>query len=175
MTEMALKGGKILIMSQLQEALESTIEVNNVVHPTCRRKVLKQLLQHEIPEMECHKPKRDNEAERVSKRKTRDAAIQLSEAVKTNGTEEMKILYDAAALLRKSINKCKKWLFTGSLKDACSDNIPEELNLFCRWIIQGPNLELYTKEKSEDVHKRVMSLAQTTVSMHVFNREAEKQ
>ena len=47
MAEMTLKEGKILIMSQLHEAFESTLEANNVVHPTCSRKVLKQLLQHE--------------------------------------------------------------------------------------------------------------------------------
>ena len=46
MAEMTSKEGKIL-MSQLQEAFESTLEANNVVHPTCSRKVLKQLLQHE--------------------------------------------------------------------------------------------------------------------------------
>ena len=171
MTEMALKEGKVLIMSQLQEAFKSTLEANNVVHPSCSRKVLKQLLQHEVPEMEFHKPKRVKEAEIVSINKTRDAVIQLSEAVKTNGTEEMKTLYDAAALLRKSINKYKKWVFAGSLEDACSDNIQEELYSFCRWIIQGPNFELSTKEISEDVQKCAMSLAQTTVSMCLTERQ----
>ena len=42
----------------------------------------------------------------------------------------MKTLYDAALLLRKAINKSKKWVFDGSLKTFSKDNFPEELLLF---------------------------------------------
>ena len=171
MTEMALSEGQIITMSELQNAFEGILEANNVSHPTCSRKVLKQLLQNEIPEIEFHKPKRVNEAERVTIKKSRDAAIQLSETVNTACAEEMKILYDAAGILRKSINKCKKWVFTGSLDDICSDNIPEELYSFFRWVIQGPKTDLSAKEKSEDVNKRAMSLSQTTVSMCLTERQ----
>ena len=40
---------------------------------------LKQLIQSKIPGVEFHKPKRVNEAERVSIKSTRDAAIQQAE------------------------------------------------------------------------------------------------
>ena len=173
-TELTLKEGRILTKCDLQKAFENILEENNVANPTCNRKVLRQILQDEIPNIEFHKPKRVNESERVTIVVTRDAAIQLSEDKNTTDcTEEMKTLYDAAALLRKSINKCKKWVFTGSLEDVGNDNLPEELYSFFRWVIQGPNTELSSKEKSDldEVHKHAVSLVQTTVTMCLNERQ----
>ena len=42
----------------------------------------------------------------------------------------MKTLLDAAMLLRKSIKKCKKWEFIGSLENVSDENIPMELYSF---------------------------------------------
>ncbi|XP_068707623.1 uncharacterized protein [Montipora foliosa] len=67
MTETVLHNGKIATMSELQSAFESILEENNVPHASCKRKVLKQLLQKEIPDMEFHKPKRVNESERIAR------------------------------------------------------------------------------------------------------------
>ena len=61
-----------------------------------------------------------SEAERVSiktvVKRTRDQAIQMAEDQTANIDADMKTLFDAAAITRKSITKCKKWKFTGSLK-----------------------------------------------------------
>ena len=160
MTEIALHNGKIPTMSESQSAFESILEENNVPDASCKRKVLKQLLQKEIPDIEFHKPKRVNESERVSAKKTRDEAIQLAEEQGVIGDSEMKTLLDAAMLLRKSIKECKKWEFIGS-----DENIPMELYSFFRWVIQGPNNLLSAKKKSSEVHKRAMSLTQSTISM----------
>ncbi|XP_068742068.1 uncharacterized protein [Montipora capricornis] len=105
MIEIALQNGKIATMSELLSAFESILEENNVPDASCKRKVLKQLLQKEIPDIEFHKPKRVNESERVSAKKTRDEAIQLAEEQGVIGDSEMKTLLDAAMLLRKSIKK----------------------------------------------------------------------
>ena len=75
---------------------------------------MKQLLQNEIADIEFHWPKRVNESERVSIKKGRDKAIQQTEDQDDTKNDEMKTLYDAAALIRKSIRKCKKWVFDGS-------------------------------------------------------------
>ena len=159
-------------MCDLQKAFENILEENNVANPPCNRKVLKLILQDEIANIEFHKPKRVNESERLTIKVTRDAAIQLSEDKNTTDcTEEMKTLYDAAALVRKPINKCKKWVFTGSLEDVGNDNLPEELYSFFRWVIQGLITELSSKEKSDEVHKRAVSLAQTTVTMCLTERQ----
>ena len=108
-----------------------------------------------------HKPKRVNESERVSAKKTRDEAIQLA--------EEQGVIGDAAMLLRKSIKKCK-WEFIGSLENVSDENISMELYSFFRWVIQGPNL-LSAEKKSSEVHKRAMSLTQSTVSMCLTERQ----
>ncbi|XP_068720481.1 uncharacterized protein [Montipora capricornis] len=67
MTEIALHNGKTATMSELHSAFESILEENNVPDASCKRKVLKQLLQKEIPDIEFHKPKCVNESERIAR------------------------------------------------------------------------------------------------------------
>ena len=117
MTETALREGKILTMSDLQSTFEEVLRANDVSNATCSRKALKLLLLSEISDIEFHKPKRLNEADRVTIKETQDEAIQLSEDIKAKCNEEMKTLFDAAAALRKAINRCKRWEFTGTLED----------------------------------------------------------
>ncbi|KAJ7358932.1 hypothetical protein OS493_020773 [Desmophyllum pertusum] len=92
------------------------------------RRSLKTLLQSEIPDIEFHKPKKVNEPDRISIKDTRDAAIQIVEDMKNVCNNQMKGLYDAAATLRKVINKAKGWTFTGTLDDG--GVVPEELYWF---------------------------------------------
>ena len=172
MTESALREGKILSMSDLQSMFDEVLKANDVYKATCSRKALKLLLQSEIPDIEFHKPKRVNEAERVTIKETRDEAIQLSESMRVKCSEEMKVLFDAAITLRKAINRSKRWEFTGTLEDASGDIVPEELYRFCIWLIQGPKTDRLRKEKTEDVKKRAMSLSQTAISMCLTERQS---
>lgn len=96
MTEINLREGKILIMSELQTAYESILKANDAENCVCHRKSLKKLIQDSIPDFECHRPHRVNESERLSIKKTRDAAIQLAEKESTEGTEEMEHVFKAA-------------------------------------------------------------------------------
>ena len=171
MTEMTLREGKIATMSELQAAFESILEANNVGNPTSNRKGLKQLLQNEIPGIEFHRAKRVNESERVSIKSTRDTAIQMAEDHSAQRDTEMKTLFDAASVLRKAIRKCKKWKFTGSPENISDQNLPMERLSFFRWVIQGPNNSLSVEKKSDEVHKRAMTLAQSTVSMCLTERQ----
>ena len=59
-------------------------------------------------------------------------------------------------------------MFTGSLDDITDENIPLELFSFFRWVIQGPSDLLSSDEKSNEVQKRAMSLAQSTVAMCLY-------
>ena len=172
MTQMELADGKIISMSDLQTAFENILDANNVSDAACSRKALKQLLLSEIPEIEFHKAKRVNESDRVSMKKTRDAAIQLVEDQCDDTDSDIKTLFDAAAILRRSINKCQRWKFTGSFKDLSEENVPEELYSFFRWLTHDQN-SLSSAKKSDEVHKRAMSLAQSTVSMCLTDRQAK--
>lgn len=170
-TELALREGKIATMADLQEAYEKIREANNVADPTCSRKALKQLLQADISGIEFHKAKRVNESERVSIKTTRDEVIQLAEDQNSDRDDKMQTLFDAAALLRRSIKNSQKWEFTGSLESISNENVPMELFSFFRWIIQGPNDIFSCEKKSMEVQKRSMSLAQSTVSMCLTERQ----
>ena len=64
-TEINLREGKILAMSDLQAAYESILEANNVYEPVCNRKTLKQLIQISILEVEFHRPPKANESDRL--------------------------------------------------------------------------------------------------------------
>ena len=113
MTEITLRDGKIATMSELQAAFESMLDAHNVLYLTCNRKAVKQLLQAEIPGIEFHKAKRVNESDRVSIKKIRDSAIQLAEDNSADVDTNMKTLFDAATILRKSIKNAR----SGSLLD----------------------------------------------------------
>ena len=149
MVENTLRNGTILTMSKLQEAYESILEANYVENPTCTRKVIK----HEIQDVEFHRPKRVNEPERVTIKSTRDFAIQQSEDNPYDSDQEMKILFDAARFLRRSINNCQNWVFTRSFQDLNSNHLPEELYSFCRWLINGPKTGINDNHKSNEIHK----------------------
>ena len=120
LTDITLRDGKIVPISQLQDAYKEILNANNIANETMNRRALKQLLQNEIADIEFHRAKRVNELERVSIKKGRDRATQQTEDQDDTKNYEMKMLYDAAALIRKSIRKCKKWVFNGSF-----DNITD--------------------------------------------------
>ena len=155
-TEVALRNGEILKMSDLQSAYQSVLEENGVESMTCNRKVLKELIKTEIDEVQFHRPERVNESDRVTIKDTRDVAVQLSEKVEQQRDmrEEMKTLYDAVLLLRKCISKTKQWVFEGSLETFSKDNFPKELYCFFRSVINGPNATLSTQDKCQEVHNR---------------------
>ena len=64
-------------------------------------------------------------------------------------------------------------MFTGSLDDITDENIPLEPFSFFRWVIQGPSDLLSSDEKSNEVQKRAMSLAQSTVAMCLSDRQVK--
>ena len=108
-------------------------------------------------------------SERVTIKATRDVAVQLSNQ-ESDVNDAMKTLYDAALYLRKCINQSKKWVFEGSLESLSKDHYPEQLYCFFRWVINGPNTTLSVEEKSNEVHKRAISLVQSTMSTCLTER-----
>ena len=109
----------------------------------------------------------------MSVKEARDAAIRLSEEAYPKSSEQIKTLYDAAVLLRSCINRCKNWLFTGSLDNISDEHIPPELYCFFRWVVQGPTNTTNEPEKSCEVRKRVVTLAQSTVSLTLTERQTK--
>lgn len=157
-------------MSTLQELYAEIRKANNVKMTECSRRTVKRILEDEIPEVEFHRAKRVNEPDRVSIKKTRDVAIQLTEEAGDNDSA-IRTLYAAASLLRKAMKKCKSWQFTGSLDDTTEEHMPKELYSFFRWVIQGPKQTLSSDTKTAEVDERAMSLAQNTMAMFLSDRQ----
>ena len=44
----------------------------------------------------------------------------------------MKTLFDAATIIRKSMTKCRKWKFTGSLKNLPEKHVPQRVTMSIR-------------------------------------------
>ena len=62
-----------------------------------------------IPEVEVHRTTNANESDRLSIKKTGDAASQLLKKKSTDDPKQIKVLFEAALdLLRKAINSCTK-------------------------------------------------------------------
>ena len=171
LVEGALQDGSIANMESLQEVYVGIQSANNVQNPDCSRKKLRQLILEEIPEIEFHKATRSNESDRVTIKKTWDAAIHLAENTEEDDGAKMKCLFDAAIFLRKAISKCKAWKFTGSLNDATQDQMPKELYSFFCWVLQGPTQTLTSDKKSSEVNKRAVTLAESTVQMFLSEHQ----
>ena len=120
MVESTLMKGNVVSIALLQDVYEGILSANNVENTHCYRKKVKQLIETGIPSVEFHKPKRVNEPERVTLKHTRDAVIQQMEDTGGSSKEDMVILYNAASILRKVIDKAEKWKFAGSLTDVTS-------------------------------------------------------
>ena len=113
----SLSDGEILTMAELQNAFENIMAENNVDHHSCSRKILKQLIQKEIPGVEFHRPKKVNESERVTIKRTRDKAIQQSEGSNVDlCNDDMKTIFNAAILLTKQAFKLSLKYFQKLIK-----------------------------------------------------------
>ena len=115
LVEDELLQGKALSMSTLQGSYIEILSANNVKSPECSRKKLKLLLEGGITDVEFHKPRCVNQPERVTVKNTRDRAVQMIDTTNDDTDGEMKILYDAACILRKAMSNAERWTFTGTL------------------------------------------------------------
>lgn len=101
-TESALREGKPLKIAELEANIQHE---NGMPSSSCSRKMLKQLVLAEIPDVELHRPKRMNEPELLAFKQTRDESLLKSSEDALFKDNEMKIIYHAALALRKCINK----------------------------------------------------------------------
>jgi len=165
--------GSVPSMASLQTAYISIQIANDVQEPNCDRRPLRYMIESTIPYVEFHKAKRVNEPDRVSIKASRDAAISLADDVQKDANarhEDMKILYKAAAVLRNATKKADRWNFSGSF--TVKDNqMTKELYSFFRWVLEGPNTSLSTAQKYVQVNRHATSLAQSTVSSWLSDRQ----
>ena len=164
LVESTLLDGNVVSISVLQETHVNIRLANNVASASCARKKVKKLIECEIPNVEFHKAKSVNEADRVSIKSARDSVMQVIEDEQSQGDENMKALYNAALILKKAISYAKKWTFEGSFTDT-TEHIPKELYSFYRWVVHGTNTMLSSDRKCAKIIKSAEILAQSTITM----------
>lgn len=172
--ETELKTGKILSLKTLHTTYQNIREENSVPYSKVQMKNVKRLIEEEIPCIEFHKPKRRNQAQRVSIKNARDFVINNSvdEADDIDEQYDLRYLFNAAVSLRKSILKATdKWEFKGSLKDFTHANVPDNLYHFTRWLIGGCAKSLSNDAIKTQIDKDTMSLCQSVLSMIKNDRQ----
>ena len=132
---------------------------NGCERPDISRKKLKDLIMEEIPNVEFCKPRKVNESERAV---SRDFAIAEAETRDESLSDELKTLFDAAKILRKSVIDSEKWEFTGDLTNANEKHVQNKLLHFFSWFIRGAS-DIKDEKKKILVEKRTQSLAQNAI------------
>ena len=104
--------------------------------------------------------------------------MKVIEDEQSQGDEDMKVLYNAALILRKAIGNAKKLTFEGSFTYTTDEHTPKELYSFYRWVVHCPNTMLSSDRKCAQINQSAKTLAQRTITMslsqsQVSNRKAQ--
>ena len=91
--------------------------------------------------------------------------MQVIEDEQSQGDEDMKVLYNAALILRKTIGNAKKLTFEGSFTDTTDEHTPKELYSFYRWVVQCQNTMLSSDRKCAQINQSAKIFAQSTMTM----------
>jgi hypothetical protein len=118
--------GSILNTSNVQSMYENIRKEFNIPNPEASRKVIKTFLESKFPDIQFHTPSQINKPQRISFKEIRDEAVEHLED-ENRIPREVKIIFEAASVLRKSILNTSKWTFRGKFDDVTSENIPENV------------------------------------------------
>eukprot|EP00794_Sanderia_malayensis_P000888 gene888-184_t len=109
---------------------------------------------------------RRNESHRVSSQRTVSAALNEYEEA-GDQEDEFQTLMNAAMILRRVIQKDQSWHFKGSFDDF---KIPEELYMFCKWVISGHERAL-SEKRTHLVDRSACIVAQHLMSAFKTDRQ----
>ena len=172
LVEHELHNGKRPDMSSLEESYNEILSGNNVKSPVCDHKKLKQILQNGISDVE-FRAQSSSEVDCVILKQTKESTLKYKEDPDVDINNEMKILYNAASILRKAIGNAEKWKFSGSFSDVSEEHVPQQLYSFFRLVLQGPKTCLSSDKKSSEVSRNAMTLSETTVTMFLNERQVK--
>eukprot|EP00794_Sanderia_malayensis_P013483 gene13483-14880_t len=119
-----------------------------------------------IPYVQINPSHRRNESHRVSSQHTVSAALNEYEEA-GDPEDEVQTLMNAALILRRVIQKDQSWRFKGSFDDF---KIPEELYMFCRWVVSGHERTL-SEKRTHLVDRSACIVAQHLMSAFKTDRQ----
>lgn len=184
MLESFLLGGNVTNMAYLEDKYKEIGLANNVDECYIKsRKQLRMLIEYELQHLgvEFTAPTRKNESYIISLKSIKDAALRKIINNTINFENNMKILYEASLILRKSIFQAKDWNFDGNLKDIDLKSIvPKELFFLFKWCITGTKCmgnyetakDFEDDNKRKDVESRALNMAQILMYQSLSNRQS---
>eukprot|EP00795_Rhopilema_esculentum_P016884 gene16884-8361_t len=97
------------------------------------KKPIQKLIKDSIPNAEIRGAYRKDECNIVVSKETGDSVL-ATHLDDDDNEGDMKVLLEAALILRRDIKNFPEWQFTGTFDDF---EIPEKLKAFCRWTVTG--------------------------------------
>ena len=106
--------GSSLNMNEIEGAYISLLEENHLAVPQQNKTYLKQLILENIPGVHFTRPPDKTKPELVLTTKPKEA---LLAGIQENAKADMKVLLQAAKILRRDIASRQQWRFQGSFED----------------------------------------------------------
>ena len=136
----------VINMNEKNSTYISLLEENGIhtEPPDNFKRHLKGLISENVPGADFVKSKRKNEPKRVCSTKTKEELIHIA-TKKGDEASDVKVLLQAASILRGEISTSEKWNFEGCFSDF---EAPQRLYLFLKWLIEGPKEKCREREKN---------------------------
>ena len=156
--------GKIVTMAETERQYREICLSNDVKEEDMiSRKSLKALIEDELFHMDVvfNDAISKNQSQRISLQFVSN--VLLSQAEGSSGiNSDMKVLYDAAKLIRKTILTKEKWKFTGSVGEMeINKTIPNEVLTFFKWCIGGRTKLQSLQTESEHINQKAVAMSQS--------------
>ena len=162
----------ILNMNDIQATYIDILRENSIqiVEGKRYKPYLKKLILDNVKDVRFNKPTDITKPEQVfstiGKRHSLSEASKIAE--QDNG--DLKILLDAAKILRREIRDCPSWNFKGTFDDY---NDPPLLLWFCRYVIQGPK-HIRNEQKQNKMEQSASIIAQHFVQAYKSDKQVQR-
>ena len=146
-------------LNDLNEEYINILKENGVQETSSNyKKLIQDLIKDNIPNAEIRGSYRRNECNIVTSKETINSI--LATHLDDDDEGDMKVLLEAALILRKDIKNFPEWQFTGTFDDF---EVPEKLNAFCRWTVTR-NKRNFSGRRTNQAESSASVLAQHFIS-----------
>ena len=160
----------VLNMNDIEQSYIGLLNANGFTLPDNPKykRYLKKLILENIASVHFNRPPDKTKSEQVLSTKAKETLLADKLAHDTTDlTKDVKVLLEAAKILRRDIASTTPWKFEGTF-----DNYepPTLLHLFCKYVIQGLH-EVKTMSRAESMNQSASVLAQHFVCAYKSDRQ----
>ena len=157
----SLLEGRIISMGEVENKYKEICLLNGMQDSELlSRKALKSVIQDRLFDLdiEFSDPRQKNQPQRISLKAAKDMLLSKAED-NSNSSNDMKTIFAAAKIIRKSILTCSKWDFNGSV--AYDENvIPSEVMFFFKWCTGGKSVFSTSNIRNDWINQKSKLLSQ---------------